>query len=93
MEYKDLIIEKRDDHIAIVTLNRPEQLNTLTMNLMTEIERLTEDFHNDTETRVVIFTGAGRHFCGGRDLREQGGPTTVLEQQRAIQNGPRMTRI
>ena len=29
MEYKNLIVEKRDDHIAIVTLNRPEQLNTL----------------------------------------------------------------
>ncbi|MFX1278776.1 MAG: enoyl-CoA hydratase/isomerase family protein [Promethearchaeota archaeon] len=92
MEYKDLIIEKRNDHIAIVTLNRPEQLNTLTLNLMREIERLTEDFQKDTETRVVIFTGAGKHFCGGRDLREQGNPTTVLEQQRAIQNGPRMVR-
>lgn len=92
MEYKDLIIEKREDHIAIVTLNRPEHLNTLTLNLMTEIERLTEDFQKDTETRVVIFTGAGRHFCGGRDLREQGGFTTVLGQQRVIQNGPRMVR-
>lgn len=65
MEYKDLIIEKRDDQIAIVTFNRPEQLNTLTTNLMTEIEQLTEDFQKDTETRVVIFTGAGRHFSGG----------------------------
>ncbi|MBY8990348.1 MAG: enoyl-CoA hydratase/isomerase family protein [Candidatus Lokiarchaeota archaeon] len=90
MEYKDLIIEKRDDQIAIVTFNRPEQLNTLTTNLMTEIEQLTEDFQKDTETRVVIFTGAGRFFSGGRDLTEQGGPATVLGRQRAIQNGPRM---
>jgi len=92
MEYKDLIIEKRDDNIAIVTLNRPEQLNTLTTNIMTEIEQLTEDFQKDTETRVVIFTGAGRLFSGGRDLTEQGSPTTVLGRQRAIQNGPRMIR-
>ena len=90
MEYKDLIIEKRDDQIAIVTFNRPEQLNTLTTNLMTEIEQLTEDFQDDTDTRVVIFTGAGRFFSGGRDLTEQGGPATVLGRQRAIQNGPRM---
>jgi len=90
MEYKDLIIEKRDDQIAIVTFNRPEQLNTLTTNLMTEIEQLTEDFQKDTETRVVIFTGAGRFFSGGRDLTEQGGPATVLGRQRVIQNGPRM---
>ncbi|MFX1476762.1 MAG: enoyl-CoA hydratase/isomerase family protein [Promethearchaeota archaeon] len=92
MEYKDLIIEKRDDHIAIVTLNRPEQLNTLTTNLMKEIEQLTEDFQKDTETHVVIFTGAGKHFSGGRDLTEQEGPITVLGRQRAIQNGPRMVR-
>jgi enoyl-CoA hydratase/carnithine racemase len=92
MDYKDLTIEKRDDNIAIVTFNRPEQLNTLTTNLMTEIEQLTEDFHKDIETRVVIFTGAGKYFSGGRDLTEQGGPTTVLGRQRAIQNGPRMTR-
>lgn len=90
MEYKDLIIEKRDDHIAIVSFNRPEQLNTLTTNLMTEIENLTEEFQKDTETRVVIFTGMGRYFSGGRDLTEQGGPATVLGRQRAIQNGPRM---
>ena len=92
MEYKDLIIENCDNHIAIVTLNRPEQLNTLTINTMTEIEHLTEDFQKDTETRVVIFTGTGKYFCGGRDLRDQGGPPTVLGQQRAMQIGPRMTR-
>ncbi|MFW9878374.1 MAG: enoyl-CoA hydratase/isomerase family protein [Candidatus Thorarchaeota archaeon] len=92
MEYKNLLVEKRDDSIAIVTLNRPEQLNTLSTDLMTEIEYLTEEFHRDTKTRIVIFTGAGKHFCGGRDLREQQSLTTVLERQRAIQNGPRMTR-
>ncbi|MFX0083440.1 MAG: enoyl-CoA hydratase/isomerase family protein [Candidatus Hodarchaeota archaeon] len=92
MEYKNLIVEKRDDYIAIVTFNRPEQLNTLSTALMTEIEYLTEEFQSDTETRVVIFTGAGKHFSGGRDLREQQGPTTLLGRQRAMQNGPRMTR-
>ncbi len=92
MEYKDLLIEKREDNIAIITFNRPEKLNTLTTNLMTEIEKLTEDFQKDTETRVVIFTGAGRYFSGGRDLTEQEGPTNVLGRQRAIQNGPRMVR-
>lgn len=92
MEYKDLIIEKREDNIAIVTLNRPKRLNTLTINIMTEIEQLTEEFQKDTETRVVIFTGAGKLFSGGRDLTEQGGPTTVIGRQRANQIGPRMIR-
>ncbi|MFW9941248.1 MAG: enoyl-CoA hydratase/isomerase family protein [Candidatus Thorarchaeota archaeon] len=92
MEYKELIIEKRDDNIAIITFNRPEKLNTLTSNLMNEIEQLTEDFQKDIETRVIIFTGAGKYFSGGRDLTEQEGPTTVLGRQRAFQNGPRLVR-
>jgi len=92
MEYKNLILERRDDHIAIVTLNRPEKLNTLTSDLMNEIEYVTEDFHKDVETRVVIFTGAGKHFCGGRDLTEGITAKTFLERQRDIQAGPRMIR-
>ncbi|MBY8986656.1 MAG: enoyl-CoA hydratase/isomerase family protein [Candidatus Lokiarchaeota archaeon] len=92
MEYKHLLIEKRDDHIAIVTLNRPDQLNTLNSTLMREIEYLTEEFQEDTETRVVIFTGAGKHFSGGADLKEQRAPSTLLEQTRAKQIGPRMIR-
>ncbi len=92
MEYKYLLIEKRDDHIAIVTLNRPDQLNTLNSTLMSEIEHLTEDFQLDTETRVVIFTGAGKHFCGGADLKEKRAPSKLLEQIRAKQIGPRLIR-
>ena len=71
MEYKHLLIEKRDDHIAVVTLNRPDQLNALNSSLMREIETLTEEFQKDTETRVVIFTGTGKHFSVGADLKEQ----------------------
>ncbi len=92
MDYKNLIIDKREDHIAIVTLNRPNQLNTLNSALMNEIENLTEDFQRDTATRVVIFTGAGKHFSGGADLKEQRPPSTLLEQTRAKQIGPRMIR-
>ncbi|MHA2123617.1 MAG: enoyl-CoA hydratase/isomerase family protein, partial [Promethearchaeota archaeon] len=92
MEYKNLIIDKREDHIALVTFNRPNQLNTLNSALMSEIEHLTEDFQKDTETRVVIFTGAGKHFSGGADLKEQRAPSTLLEQTRAKQIGPRMIR-
>ena len=92
MEYKHLLIEKREDHIAIVTLNRPDHLNTLNSTLMSEIEYLTEEFQGDTETRVVIFTGAGKHFSGGADLKEQKPPSTLLEQTRAKQIGPRMIR-
>ncbi|KKK44690.1 hypothetical protein LCGC14_1608140 [marine sediment metagenome] len=90
MEYENLIVEKREDHIAIVTFNRPKQFNRLNTALMKEIEHLTEEFHVDTETRVIIFTGSGDFFSLGADLQEQRPPTTLLGTQRAIQNGPRM---
>ena len=92
MEYKHLLIEKRDDHIAIVTFNRPDQLNALNLALMREIEHLTEEFQEDTETRVVIFTGAGKYFSSGADLKGGRAPFTLLEQTRAKQIGPRMIR-
>ena len=90
MEFENLIVEKRDDHIAIVTLNRPAKLNTLNSTLMREIERVTEEFHTDLETRVVIFTGTGKHFCAGVDLTEPQPQTTLLGNQRSRQIGPRM---
>ena len=92
MDYRNLLIDKREDHIAIVTFNRPDQLNTLNSSLMSEIENLTEEFQRDTESRVVIFTGAGKHFSGGADLKEQRAPSTLLEKTRAKQIGPRMIR-
>ncbi len=90
MKYEHLIIEKREDHIAIVRLNRPENLNTLNSALMREIERVTEEFHEDLETRVIIFTGEGKHFCAGVDLTEHQPQTTLLGSQRDRQIGPRM---
>ncbi|MFX1337614.1 MAG: enoyl-CoA hydratase/isomerase family protein [Promethearchaeota archaeon] len=90
MEFENLIIEKQDDHIAIVTFNRPMKLNTLNLDLMREIEKVTEEFLTDLETRVVIFTGAGKHFCAGVDLTQSQPQPTLLGRQRANQIGPRM---
>ena len=93
MEYENLIVERKEDiHVAIVKFNRPENLNTLSRELMKEIEMLTEEFQGDTETRVVIFTGEGKNFCAGADLSEKRAPLTVLGSLRALQAGPRMIK-
>ena len=93
MEYKNLIIERKEDlHVAIVKFNRPENLNALNRALMREIEMVTEEFQNDTETRVVIFTGEGKNFCAGADLGEKREPLTVLGSIRNLQTGPRMIK-
>lgn len=94
-EYQYLKVE-RDDRIATVTLNRPEKLNALSIDLMTEIERCADEFAADTATRVVIFTGAGKHFSAGADLTDPRRAAVLgeglLAQQRQFHLGPRMTR-
>ncbi|MCP4753556.1 MAG: enoyl-CoA hydratase/isomerase family protein [Proteobacteria bacterium] len=92
MKYKHLKVERKS-HIAVVTLNRPEKLNALNSDLMKDIEKVTEEFQEDVETRVVIFHGAGQHFSAGADLSQtRHRPPTVLEKQRAVHLGPRMIR-
>ena len=91
MEYAFLAIERRDA-IAIVTLNRPERANALGYELTRELEHCALAFREDIATRVVIFTGAGRHFTSGMDLREDSdafaGPT--LLRRRRLRIGVRM---
>jgi enoyl-CoA hydratase/carnithine racemase len=95
MDYKYLTISHQD-HTAIVTLNRPEKLNALSIDLMREIKKVAESFQEDVDTRVVIFTGAGKHFSAGRDLSDPNmaarGKDSLLLRQRLYHLGPRMIR-
>ena len=65
--YEHILLEK-DDHVAIVTLNRPERLNALNPTLWEEIIGIGEELHADDTVRAVVFTGAGRGFCSGADV-------------------------
>ncbi len=58
------------DHIATVTLNRPEAMNALTRELYGDLERAMRDAHTDPEVRCVIITGEGRAFCSGDDVKQ-----------------------
>jgi enoyl-CoA hydratase/carnithine racemase len=68
MAFETLLIEKKDG-IALVTFNRPDKLNALNTRLFLDLRDLMAEFRYDLETRVVIFTGAGRAFSGGFDFR------------------------
>jgi enoyl-CoA hydratase len=93
--YRYLTINRTDD-IAVVTLNRPEKLNALSIDLMEEIEDLTVELRKDTHTRVVIFTGAGKHFSAGADLtdpkRIESTQYPLLKRLRESHIGPRMLK-
>ncbi len=68
MEYAGVIYEKKG-HIALITLNEPEKLNALSMNIREGLERAFEEIGNDNEVRSVVITGAGeKSFCAGADI-------------------------
>jgi len=66
---------EKDGAIACVTMNRPEALNALNRALRAALVTTFTALADDDETEVVIFTGAGRAFTAGLDLKELGGET------------------
>ncbi len=67
MDYEYTIYEKKG-RIAKSTLNRPEKLNAVVPEMITELIDQIDDAREDEGTRVWIVTGAGRGFCAGDDL-------------------------
>ena len=66
-----VLLEKRAGY-AIVTLNRPEEMNALSRELRRQFVAAFEDCSTDDNVRVIILTGNGRAFCAGFDLKELG---------------------
>ena len=67
MAFENLIYDVHD-HIATVTLNRPEKLNALNAGLQQDLRDALSEANHDDQVRVVLLTGAGRGFCSGADL-------------------------
>ena len=70
MDFKEIIFE-RSGPLAIITLNRPDQLNAFTYTMGGEIREALMMVENDPELRVTVMTGAGRAFCAGQQLSEE----------------------
>jgi enoyl-CoA hydratase/carnithine racemase len=65
----------RDGSIAILRLNRPDQLNALTMPMIHRYLEALDELDDDNAVRAVVVTGAGRAYCAGADLAGSGGKT------------------
>ncbi len=66
----ELLLCKRDDKVAIVTLNRPDKRNALSIALRNEIDHCLGELADDDGVSVVVITGAGPVFCAGFDRNE-----------------------
>ncbi|MEJ5255372.1 MAG: enoyl-CoA hydratase-related protein [Acidimicrobiales bacterium] len=68
-ERSDEVIVEVADHVARVTLNRPERRNALSWTMVRELRRVLDTLAADRDVRVVVLTGAGdAAFCAGADL-------------------------
>ena len=61
---------ERQGQILVVRMNRPERLNALSHEMRTRLAETWTEFRRDNELEVAIFTGAGRAFCAGEDMKE-----------------------
>jgi enoyl-CoA hydratase/carnithine racemase len=61
---------ERHGQILVVRMNRPERLNALNHEMRTELAQTWSEFRHSDEMEVAIFTGAGRAFCAGEDMKE-----------------------
>ncbi len=70
MELKNIILEK-EEHLAIVTINRPKALNALNSDTLKDLDAVLEDLEQDSNIYSVILTGSGeKAFVAGADISE-----------------------
>lgn len=69
MPYTQILYDVAD-HVATVTLNRPDRLNAWTDTMAAELRNAMEAANADPLVRVIVLTGAGRGFCAGLDMAE-----------------------
>jgi len=67
-----VLVDHPRPHVAVLTLNRPDRLNALSIDLALELDDTIRRVGTQNDTWVVVLTGAGRGFCSGLDLKDYG---------------------
>jgi enoyl-CoA hydratase len=65
--YESFLFEKQGA-VAVVTINRPQAMNTMTREAWEEMDLILRSLEDDEETRCILLAGAGKHFSAGIDL-------------------------
>ncbi len=67
-----VLVERPRPHVALVTLNRPDRMNSMAFDVMVPLKQALAELAVDNDTRVVVLTGAGRGFSSGADHKSAG---------------------
>ena len=67
-----VLVDRPRPNIALITLNRPERMNSMAFDVMVPLKGVIEEITYDNDVRVVVLTGAGRGFSSGADHKSAG---------------------
>ena len=67
-----VLIDRSRPHVAVITLNRPERMNSMAFDVMLPLKAALDEVTHDNSVRAVVLTGAGRGFSSGADHKSAG---------------------
>ena len=67
-----VLVDRPRPHIALVTLNRPERMNSMAFDVMVPLKKVLDELNSDNTVRAIVLTGAGRGFSSGADHKSAG---------------------
>ena len=70
---ESMVLLQKSNHIARVTLNRPDAKNEINLQMGQELDEICRQINQDNDIYVVIITGAGGVFCNGNELQKRSG--------------------
>jgi len=77
MSYQDIVVERFDPWVQLITLNRPQARNALRTTTLKEIADILQEADEDPGTRVCVLTGGDKFFAAGADIKEMAGMGAV----------------
>lgn len=89
--YSTVTSELGANGVRTIALNRPDRLNAMNLQLISDVAEAFDDANADPGTKVIIFTGTGRAFCAGDDRRDHVQPETVAEARSVVDGIQRCT--
>ena len=90
----DIIDFKIDEGVAVITLNRPDKLNSFNQTMAKDVQFALDHCMENPEVRCVLITGAGRGFCAGQDLEEAIAPdSAAIEEHVESKYNPMVRKI